>query len=610
MLNNSSIHSFSIPVMGIGYTINSAIKVAPLGISSVLSLVDDILIEKMRELHSMEFKLPFQPISTKIEDYRAKRITAYLDMLDDIVKGKLEDVKDSIANKKKELHDYFNLLPNYSKLKEDFISLVDKNVDLKKIKTWLDQNISAGSIDVNIMTKLNKVNYKNGEALPQEHNDAFSALRGFAKSKLESSVVFSAGMNLNLYSYIEKFKDFYPDKDGHIKKKIILKVSDIRSAVVQGQILAKKGLWVSEYRIESGLNCGGHAFATNGLLMGPILESFKTNFQSLKQNTQNLLKEALKAKKQAVPEQDLNLKITAQGGVGTHQEHQFLLDHYNLDSVGWGSPFLLVPEASTIDHNTAELLADAKENDLYLSDISPLGVKFNSLRQNTKDIEKQLLIDIGEPGSNCPKRYLVSNTEFSERSLCTASRAYQKKKIQELDLKRLSSVEYHHQYKKITEKSCICVGLGTTALIANQLDTKIEGSGVSVCPGPNIAYFNKITTLKAMVGHIYGRNNLIDHPRRPHMFMKELKMYVDYFKEKVESLEWPLDKSDSKWLESFEQNMKEGIAYYKDLFTKYSAHYSNIIQDVFEDLHEHEINFNKLTQKISQHQPKTVSILK
>ena len=71
-------------------------------------------------------------------------------------------------------------------------------------------------------------------------------------------------MNPRLYSYIENFEDFFPTKNGIIKKKIILKVSDYRSALIQGKFLAKKGLWVSEYRIESGLNCGGHAFASDG----------------------------------------------------------------------------------------------------------------------------------------------------------------------------------------------------------------------------------------------------------------------------------------------------------------------------------------------------------
>jgi hypothetical protein len=80
---------------------------------------------------------------------------------------------------------------------------------------------------------------------------------------------------------MENFDDFYPNENGEIKKKIILKVSDYSSALIQGKFLAKKGIWISEYRIESGLNCGGHAFATDGYLMGPILEEFKTNRQSL-----------------------------------------------------------------------------------------------------------------------------------------------------------------------------------------------------------------------------------------------------------------------------------------------------------------------------------------
>ena len=97
------------------------------------------------------------------------------------------------------------------------------------------------------------------------------------KVTLNSSVVLSAGMNTKLYSYFESFSDFFPDENGKLKKKIILKVSDFRSALIQGKFLAKKGLWVSEYRIESGLNCGGHAFATDGYLIGPILEEFKTS---------------------------------------------------------------------------------------------------------------------------------------------------------------------------------------------------------------------------------------------------------------------------------------------------------------------------------------------
>ncbi len=109
--------------------------------------------------------------------------------------------------------------------------------------------------------------YRDGKKLPQEFSDAMAALRGFANSTLCSSIIFSAGMNPHLYGYAAKFDDFFPDHDlsgphGVLKKKIVLKVSDYRSAVIQGKFFTKRGLWVSEYRIESGLNCGGHAYAT------------------------------------------------------------------------------------------------------------------------------------------------------------------------------------------------------------------------------------------------------------------------------------------------------------------------------------------------------------
>ena len=47
------------------------------------------------------------------------------------------------------------------------------------------------------------------------------------------------------------------------------------------KFLAKKGVWTSEFRIESGLNCGGHAFATQGDLLGPILDKFNEDREEL-----------------------------------------------------------------------------------------------------------------------------------------------------------------------------------------------------------------------------------------------------------------------------------------------------------------------------------------
>ena len=54
-MNNTNPHTFHIPVMGLGYTIDSPIKISHFGISSVLSIGYDLLIEKIRKHYSNEY---------------------------------------------------------------------------------------------------------------------------------------------------------------------------------------------------------------------------------------------------------------------------------------------------------------------------------------------------------------------------------------------------------------------------------------------------------------------------------------------------------------------------------------------------------------------------
>lgn len=571
--------------MGIGFTIDTPVKVAQYGISSVISLVDDLLMEKMREFHSLKLNIPFEAISNKIEDFRAKRITAYLNLIDKIVREKFEELKNSALEKGSELKKHLEMLPAYSKLIQEYNKIVQGSNRVKKIQNWLKENLSIGSIDVNIMTKLDKTNYNGkNEELPAEYNDAHAALRGFALSDLESSIVFSAGMNPRLYGYIENFDDFYPDEKGFIKKKIILKVSDYRSAIIQGKFLAKKGLWVSEYRIESGLNCGGHTFASDGYLLGPILEEFKKNRETLIQTTHEILVQALKNKKRPYTESPLKIKITTQGGIGTAEEHQFLIDYYKVDGVGWATPFLVVPEVTNVDNNTIDLLCKAKEEDLYLSDISPMGIPFNSVKGNTKDIEKQQLIEKGKPGSSCPKKLLTLNSEFTNKPICTASYRYQNLKLKEIETKNLNPDEFNKKHNEIVDKSCLCVGLGTSALLANGLDTKVEGKGVSVCPGPNMAYFSKKVSLRNMVDHIYGKTNILDSKNRPNMFIKEIAMYIDYLKNKISKTQKPFTDKQIKYFDTFKNNLMNGIEYYRELTSNIRIKYRNIKADITKEL--------------------------
>ncbi len=578
MVNQHLGHTFHIPVMGIGYSIDTAVKVAPFGISTVISLVDDLLFEKMREFYCNQLNLPFEPIHKKTEDFRAKRITAYLDLINDIVAEKFESLKHDFSTQKNHFIKYFELLPQGSLLKQSYLKLESAGLSLQEIWQNLKDKLVLGNIDVNIMTKLDKENFKQGEKLPVYYNDAHSALRGFAKSNLKSSIVLSAGMNRRLYSYFEELDVFFPDENLELKKKITLKVTDFRSAMIQGKFFAQKGLWVSEFRVESGLNCGGHTFPSDGILMGPILQDFKDKRQELVEMFFAEYTEALRKKKKPAPEKPYPIRVTAQGGVGTHEEHEFLMNYYELDSIGWGSPFLMVPEVINIDRGTLDLLKNANEEDYYLSDISPLGVKFNSIKGNTKDLEKQMWLEKGTPGSPCPKQYLVSNTEFTKEPICVASRQYQKQKIKALEAQNLPKAEYKKQFDKIIDKSCICVGLGTAALIINNLDYSIEGKGVSVCPGPNLAYYSKELSLQQMVDHIYGKTVVEISPNRPNLFLKELSINFNHLKEKIKKFKESGDDADEKSLKRFYQNLHKSLDYYKQLFeTVFSSYFDKNI---------------------------------
>lgn len=578
--------------MGIGFTIDSPLKVSHYGIDSVISLVDDILIEKIRKMYCDKFEKPYTEITEKVEDFRAKRITSYLNLIQDVAISKFENLKKLTSDSRAEVKKYFAMLPDSSQIKTDFSNYINDGFTMDDIKIWMEDNLKMGSIDVNIMTKVDKDNYFKKDKLATEFNDAHAALRGYANSDLSSSVILSAGMNPRLYSYMAQFNDFYPDENGLIKKKIVLKVSDYRSALIQGKFLAKKGLWVSEYRIESGLNCGGHAFATDGFLLGPILEQFKQDKELLISSVYDLLSSALSAKNRIVPTTVLPLKLTAQGGVGTTEEHIFLMANYGIDSVGWGTPFLLVPEATTADDKTLNSLIAAKEDDLYLSNISPLGIPFHSLKGNTKDDEKAKNIAKGRPGSACPKKYVALNKEFLESGICTASRQYQHLKIKELEAQNLSIEKHDYLLNKITEKSCTCVGLGTSALLAYGLDTKTEGKGVSICPGPNIAYFDKTMSLPKMVDHIYGRTNIISRRDRPNMFVKELTIYIDYLKDLIKDYNLSPTDKQQKYIITFASNLKEGIGYYQQLFLNQKMFFKDLKKEILKELNEGIVNID------------------
>lgn len=556
-------HDFHIPVMGTGHSVDTPIRVAPFGISSAISIVDHLLLEKIRQFYCEKFDFPFTRISRTEWDARAKMITAYLNMVEKIVQMKMEAIKSQPFFGMNDKTKYFNLLPDMSPLKQAYDRLmgIESPEERKALEAELNEKMTPGAIDVNIMVKVDRPGCDGaGKPLAEEFSDAKAALRGYADSVLKSSVIFSAGINQSLYNYAARFNDFYRDKTGELKKKITVKVSDFRSAMIQGKYLARKGLEVSEFRIESGLNCGGHAFASNGHLLPSLLNEFRDKRDQLTRQFQPAILKFYKKMGWDYPESALEERplVTVQGGIGTNGEARRMTEDYGMDRTGWASPFLLVPEATPVDRTTLTLLKDSEEADLYVSGASPMGVPFNNIRRSGSDRWTRRHAADGSPGSACPKGLLMAPTPFGSRPVCTASKGFQSDRIHEIGDLDLADAEKVRRRDAVTEKVCLCEHLGNGAMIALGIKPEV-GSPQAICPGPNIAWFRGEYSLQEMVDHIYGRGRSLVPPERPHMFCKELEMYVDYFEKLVSE-----GRDTDRWAErvfDFKENLEKGMAH-------------------------------------------------
>jgi hypothetical protein len=500
--------------------------------------------ERVRRHYCEVYGLPCTPITAHDPDPRAHRTTAWLDLVDEVVARQVAELNAQPLEPGTDKWRYVSLLPDSSELKQR---------SLRGEKVFLP----SGRIDVNIMTKVDGATYaRDGAPREAEYSLAKASLRGFARSKLAGRVVLSAGVNPSLFGYLEQFDEFHRDASGHVAKPVILKVSDVRSALIQGKFLAKKGVEIDEFAIESGLNCGGHVFPTDGELMGPILAEFqkeRANFPAL---FEKLLEAWYTAHGRTLHEsaRGRRILVTAQGGVGNDGEMRRLTEYYGVDLVGWATPFLLVPEVVVMDVATRDRLAAATEDDLYVSDASPLGVKFNNLRGSSSEQWHRTRVADGTPGSPCPAGLLASDTEFpGPRPLCTASAEYQEKKLATAGF---SETPNWDAAPEIFQKACICDHLGNSAILGLGISTK--ELPVAVCPGPNLAYFDRTYRLEEMVDHIYGRGQSLVPAARPHMFAKELQLYVDHCLQ-----------LEGKKFTSFRDKLLQGIAHYRTLAVAY-----------------------------------------
>ncbi|MBN2570783.1 MAG: hypothetical protein JXA68_01535, partial [Ignavibacteriales bacterium] len=217
----------------------------------------------------------------------------------------------------------------------------------------------------------------------------------------------------------------------------------------------------------------------------------------------------------------------------------------------------------------------------------------------SKDVRKMKYVEAGTPGSICTKRYSISNTEFTKQAVCIASKEYQTAKIRELKSKNLSPVDYENEFNKIIDKTCLCEGLAQSVLIKNGIADKDKSDGVIICPGPNLTNFSKVVQLEEMVGHIYGRNNVIDSCKLPNLFIKELKLYLEYLKQLLNEYIKPISAKQKDILLNIKNNITSGIEYYKNLSSKFHSNYATLKDNFFENLNIIEYKLEQLFTEIS-----------
>src|SRR5690606_12272825 len=109
------------------------------------------LIERMRNFHSEQNNLAYIAIKKTDDDYRAKRITAYLNLLNNLVNKQIEEIKGQDFVEGTSLTQYFNLLPNKSVLKrkyKEMLSVEDLGIKIE-FQNQLKNDLQPGAIEVN-----------------------------------------------------------------------------------------------------------------------------------------------------------------------------------------------------------------------------------------------------------------------------------------------------------------------------------------------------------------------------------------------------------------------------------------------------------------------------
>ena len=97
-----------------------------------------------------------------------------------------------------------------------------------------------------------------------------------------------------------------------------------------------------------------------------------------------------------------------------------------------------------------------------------------------------------------------------------------------------------------------------------------------------------------MVDHIYGRINIIKQKDRPHLFIKELQLYLDYFKNKIDDTAKAMDEKQLVYLLDFKKNLNNGIDYYLELFNDCKIKFQDTKKQILTELDQLQMELNNI----------------
>ena len=105
-------------------------------------------------------------------------------------------------------------------------------------------------------------------------------------------------------------------------------------------------------------------------------------------------------------------------------------------------------------------------------------------------------------------------------------------------------------------------------------------------------------SLKEISHHIYGIKESVVREDRPHFFVKELELYVNYFKEKIEDSALDFNKKNEKYLQRFLDNIIEGIEYYTALFDEIKSSFYKSKDVILEGLKKQKLLLDEVSEKL------------